>query len=143
MTTSKRLEVRSPVRFWLRAEGLIVLVLSIIIYAHLRSSWWIFGILLLVPDASILFYLAGTRVGSIAYNTVHSYVIPLSASILAVTLGRSALLPFLMIWTAHIGMDRALGYGLKYPGSFRDTHLGAIGSGGGRVFRSQNGSGIE
>jgi hypothetical protein len=28
---------------------------------------------------------------------------------------------------AHVGMDRALGYGLKLPTDFRDTHLGRIG----------------
>jgi hypothetical protein len=28
-----------------------------------------------------------------------------------------------LIWFAHIGMDRTVGYGLKYPTSFKDTHL--------------------
>ena len=29
-----------------------------------------------------------------------------------------------LIWFAHIGFDRALGYGLKFPLGFRVTHLG-------------------
>jgi hypothetical protein len=32
-----------------------------------------------------------------------------------------------MIWLAHIGFDRALGYGLKYASGFGFTHLGRIG----------------
>ena len=28
-----------------------------------------------------------------------------------------------LIWLGHIGMDHALGYGLKYPTAFGDTHL--------------------
>jgi hypothetical protein len=32
-----------------------------------------------------------------------------------------------MIWMAHIGIDRALGYGLKYSAGFTFTHLGRIG----------------
>jgi hypothetical protein len=31
-----------------------------------------------------------------------------------------------LIWLAHIGMDRMLGYGLKYSGGFKDTHLGRL-----------------
>jgi hypothetical protein len=31
------------------------------------------------------------------------------------------------IWIAHIGFDRALGYGLKYGSGFTHTHLGRIG----------------
>jgi hypothetical protein len=41
---------------------------------------------------------------------------------LILELGRPA--PLLLIWTAHIGFDRALGIGLKYPTGFGDTHLG-------------------
>jgi hypothetical protein len=32
-----------------------------------------------------------------------------------------------LIWLAHIGFDRALGYGLKYKAGFGFTHLGRIG----------------
>jgi hypothetical protein len=28
-----------------------------------------------------------------------------------------------LIWFAHIGTDRFLGYGLEYPTRFKDTHL--------------------
>jgi hypothetical protein len=32
-----------------------------------------------------------------------------------------------LIWCAHIGLDRAIGYGLKYGASFGHTRLGRIG----------------
>jgi hypothetical protein len=35
--------------------------------------------------------------------------------------------PLALIWLAHIGIDRALGYGLKYASGFGFTHLGRIG----------------
>ncbi|RKQ33951.1 DUF4260 family protein [Oceanobacillus halophilus] len=31
-----------------------------------------------------------------------------------------------LIWTAHIGMDRMIGFGLKYPTAFKDTHIQRI-----------------
>ncbi|KKB35215.1 hypothetical protein QY97_01956 [Bacillus thermotolerans] len=31
-----------------------------------------------------------------------------------------------LIWSAHIGMDRAIGYGLKYSTHFKDTHLNRV-----------------
>ena len=39
---------------------------------------------------------------------------------------RTMLLTYALIWTAHIGMDRLLGFGLKYPTRFQDTHLQRI-----------------
>jgi hypothetical protein len=115
------------VRAWLRAEGVAVLALSLVLYWRSGFSWWLFVCLLLVPDISMLLYLVSPRAGSISYNIVHSYVLPLGVVGIVIYAGRSALLPFAWIWTAHIGMDRVLGYGLKYPTSFQDTHLGTIG----------------
>jgi hypothetical protein len=70
-------------------------------------------------------YLGGPRVGAAVYNLVHSYAAPLAATLLLLLTGSPLTLP--LIWFAHIGFDRALGYGLKYPSSFHDTHLGRIG----------------
>lgn len=116
-----------PVRAWLRTEGLAVLSLSVIFYWHSGRGWWMFFGLLLVPDLSMLPYLLGPRAGSISYNIVHSYVLPLSLAAAALALGKAALLPYLSIWTAHIGLDRLLGYGLKYASGFGATHLGTVG----------------
>ena len=89
------------------------------------GSWLAFAVLFFAPDLSFAGYVAGPRVGAALYNVAHSYVGPL---ILAATLPSvGAGLPLALVWGAHIGFDRALGYGLKYPSAFGDTHLGRIG----------------
>ena len=86
-----------------------------------------FAALFFVPDVSFGGYLAGPRVVAAIYNIAHSYVGPLilAATMLSVGLG----LTLALVWAAHVGFDRALGYGLKYPTAFGDTHLGRIGRG--------------
>jgi hypothetical protein len=83
-----------------------------------------FAGLLLTPDLSMLPYLLNARVGSISYNIVHSYLLPLGLATVVIAANRVGILLILFIWTAHIGMDRFLGYGLKYPTAFGDTHIG-------------------
>jgi hypothetical protein len=112
-------------RRWLRLEGIAVLALALLVYQRGGHSWLLFAALILVPDLSMLGYLAGPRVGAVFYNVAHSYVGPVVAAAAALFTGRPPVLATL--WAAHIGLDRALGYGLKYPGAFGDTHLGPIG----------------
>jgi hypothetical protein len=108
----------------LRAEGVFVFILSILLYAHTGASWWRFAVLLLVPDLSMAGYWLGPRWGAIFYNFAHTYIDPLLLAAFAVVSSHPGLLPYSLIWTAHIAMDRALGYGLKYPTGFKKTHLG-------------------
>lgn len=115
------------VRTWLRLEGLAVLVAAVFFYRHGGASWVLFAVLFLVPDLSLLGYLAGSRIGAAAYNVAHSYLLPLLLLIVSVLAGRRVLAPYALIWMAHIGFDRMVGYGLKYPWGFGDTHLGRIG----------------
>jgi hypothetical protein len=89
-------------------------------------SWWPFFALLLTPDLAMLFYLINPKWGAAGYNIVHSYFLPMGLAGIAAVLGASGTLPYIFIWTAHIGMDRVLGYGLKYPTSFGTTHLGEL-----------------
>lgn len=112
-------------RAWLRLEGAAVLALALLLYARGGHSWLLFAVLFLAPDLSFLAYLAGPRAGALGYNAAHSYVGPALAAALALVTGRPPVLA--LLWAAHIGFDRALGYGLKYPGAFSDTHLGRIG----------------
>ena len=112
-------------RILLRGEGLLVLVGALIAYGHLGGGWGLFAALFLVPDLSMLGYLAGPRAGAIAYNAAHSYLAPGALAIAAPWI--PTLAPFAVIWIAHIGMDRMLGYGLKYATAFGDTHLGRVG----------------
>jgi hypothetical protein len=111
----------------LRLEGAAALATSAALYAHAGSSWLLFAVLFLAPDLAMLGYLAGARIGAGAYNVAHTYALALPLALFGFLAGRPAILPVALIWIAHIGFDRALGYGLKYPTAFGDTHLGRIG----------------
>jgi hypothetical protein len=97
------------------------------LYAVWGGSWWLYAILFLAPDLSFAGYLAGPRIGAIVYNAAHSYLTPIALMTTGSTLGSPLVLFIAMIWLAHIGFDRALGYGLKYATGFGFTHLGRIG----------------
>jgi len=113
----------------LRAEGgVLVFILSILLYAHTGVSWWRFASLLLLPDLSMAGYWLGPRWGAVAYNAAHTYLGPFLLVGFAVALSQNALLPYSIIWIAHIAMDRALGYGLKYTTAFKNSHLGWLGA---------------
>ena len=109
----------------LRFEGLATLVALIVAYFFLHASWWWFLALVLAPDFAMAGYLRNTTIGAYCYNAAHTYVAPVALGIAAFFW--HALAPFAVIWGAHIAMDRALGYGLKYTDSFQHTHLGRIG----------------
>jgi hypothetical protein len=114
-------------RALLRLEGAVLLVAACLGYAQLGGSWVWFAALFLVPDLSMLGYLAGPRGGAAAYNLAHSNVTPALLAALSVLLAVPALSLGALIWLAHIGFDRMLGYGLKYGTAFGDTHLGRVG----------------
>jgi len=113
-------------RRWLRLEGLLMLGVCTVLYAQVGASWWLFAALFLVPDLSFAAYWIAPRAGMWAYNLTHAEVGP---AVLAVAglLWMPALLPVALIWGAHIGWDRMLGYGLKLGTDFDQTHLGPIG----------------
>jgi len=113
----------------LRLEGASIFMLSLIAYAHAEESWRLFAILFLVPDLSMLGYLINRNIGAVTYNAAHTLIVPAIILVLSFTLDIPLLLPFGLIWSAHIGFDRMLGYGLKYTSGFSDTHLGVIGFG--------------
>ncbi|MCZ6917202.1 MAG: DUF4260 domain-containing protein [Gemmatimonadetes bacterium] len=119
--------VQGSVRSWLRVEGLAVLIASVALYRLDGGGWAWFFLFLLLPDLSMLGYLAGPRAGATTYNAVHSYAAPLLLALMGVGLGSRGIVALGLIWTAHIGLDRVLGFGLKYPTAFGDTHLGHIG----------------
>ena len=112
-------------RAWLRLEGLAALALALLLYRQGGHSGLLLAALFFAPDLSFAAYLAGPRVGAFGYNLAHSYAGPAVAAAVAVLTGRPPVLA--LIWAAHVGFDRALGYGLKYPSAFGDTHLGRIG----------------
>ena len=107
----------------LRVEGVALLALSVLLYRINGGSWLLFGVLLLAPDLSMLGYLAGPKVGAAIYNAFHTYAIPAMVGALGMVFASPLMVALALIWFAHIGMDRTVGYGLKYPSSFKDTHL--------------------
>lgn len=122
--------VQGGVRLLLRAEGAALLVFAMLAYAQLApDQWGRFAMLLLLPDLAMLGYLAGPAIGARAYNAAHSVVGPLLLASVGFALPAQAglLWPLAAIWLAHIGLDRMLGYGLKYGNSFGHTHLGRLG----------------
>jgi len=116
--------VTGGVRTLLRLEGLAAFAAALAIYAHAGFSWGAFALLFLAPDLSMLAYLAGPRAGAIGYNVVHTYVFPLLLALAGFASGVPVTAAGGLIWIAHIGLDRLIGYGLKYPTAFGDTHLG-------------------
>jgi hypothetical protein len=116
-----------PVRTLLRLEALALFLGAVALYVHSGAGWKLFAILILVPDLSMVFYLGGARIGAAAYNAAHSTLGPIALAASSFFVPQPLLLPIALIWAAHVGIDRALGYGLKYPTAFRDTHLGRIG----------------
>jgi hypothetical protein len=118
---------KGGVKFIFQLEGLCVLALSLLAYAKFGSDWGTFALLFFVPDIFMLGYLLNAKVGAIFYNTSHSYVMPLLVLGVGIYVNAPTVLAVGIIWTAHIGFDRMLGYGLKYSNGFRFTHLGMIG----------------
>jgi hypothetical protein len=110
-------------RLLLRAEGLAVFAAAIGLYFWADYEWWLLLVLALAPDLSMLGYTAGARVGAAAYNSAHTYVLPVVLGFTGVLADSSLATKLALIWLTHIGLDRALGYGLKYPTGFKDTHL--------------------
>jgi hypothetical protein len=115
------------VRTWLRLECAAVFVAGLIVYAQLNAPWLLALPLLLLPDISAAGYLAGPRVGALTYNVVHNWAFGLGVLGLGLVTNVAAIAVLGAIAIAHVGMDRAVGYGLKLPTSFQDTHLGRIG----------------
>ena len=111
----------------LRLEGAGLLTATTLLYAHLHFSWILFGVLFLAPDLFMLGYLVNARVGAAVYNFGHTLTVPLSLAAYAWYQHHQVLLAIAIIWFAHIPFDRLLGYGLKYPAHFGDTHLQHLG----------------
>src|SRR5262245_50137327 len=122
------LDTTGTVRTILRLEGVAMLALSAAAYSQWsQHGWGLFALLFLAPDLPMVGYLAGSRTGAVTYNVVHAYVGPAALACAGVLWLGPLCLAIALIWSAHIGFDRALGYGLKLPAGFQYTHLGPIG----------------
>ena len=111
----------------LRVEGAVLFAAVLALYPMTGAIWWLFAALLLVPDVAMLGALAGQRIGAHVYNLGHNLALPTLLAIAGLLGGPAWLVPVGLIWIAHIAMDRALGFGLKYADNPKLTHVGALG----------------
>ncbi|MFC4626510.1 DUF4260 domain-containing protein [Daeguia caeni] len=110
-----------------RLESLSLALMALGAYWVSGASWWLFAIFILAPDLSFLAYLKDARFGAIIYNICHSWIGVVLLAVLGWFMSWPICHLLALIWAVHIGVDRALGFGLKYDTGFRDTHLGRIG----------------
>lgn len=108
----------------LRLEGACVLAFAVMAYARTGGGWGMFALLFLTPDLSMLGYLVDRKVGAALYNLGHSYLLPAGLTLFGLAASTSLAISLALVWVAHIGFDRVLGYGLKYSSAFKHTHLG-------------------
>ncbi|WP_417259985.1 DUF4260 domain-containing protein [Celeribacter sp.] len=115
-----------PVVVLLRLEGVAACAVGLAGYLALSDSWLMFALFALAPDLAMLGYVLGPKVGARLYNVAHTYVVPVSLAALGIW-AVPEILPIACVWLVHIGVDRALGYGLKSETAFGLTHLGPVG----------------
>ena len=115
--------VSSAPRIVLRLEGAVVLAAAALAYARIGGGWAMFAVLFLVPDIFMLGYLGGRRIGAAVYNAGHTYIAPAALAAYGLFQAQPLALEIALVWIAHIGFDRLLGFGLKYQTAFGHTHL--------------------
>jgi hypothetical protein len=113
-------------RVLLSVEGAALFAGALALYVMRGYNGWMFALFLLAPDLSAVGYLINPRSGAAIYNVAHTYALPMALGVVSLIAGWGFGLQVALIWLAHIGMDRAVGYGLKYPTAFKDTHLSRV-----------------
>jgi hypothetical protein len=111
----------------LRVEGATLFAGSLIAYSTTDQAWWLVPLTLLLPDLTMIGYLGSTRLGSYLYNLGHSTPVPAGIVAIGWWQDKSLVVALGLVWLAHIGLDRLIGYGLKYDDHFQHSHLGRLG----------------
>src|SRR5690554_5722559 len=111
----------------IKLEQIALFAFSIFLFSQTNFSWWWFPLLLLLPDISMMGYLAGPKTGSLIYNIFHHQALALAIFCIGWQMEIDWLHLTGIILLGHSSMDRIFGYGLKYPDTFNNTHLGWIG----------------
>lgn len=101
-----------------------ILALVAIYYQPLQFSWWVWILLFLLPDLGMLGYLVNTEIGAHTYNLLHHRSVGAAVWLLGLYTQQPYITLTGIILLGHSSFDRALGYGLKFPDSFKHTHLG-------------------
>ncbi len=127
MAQAQRARARlSMPRLLLHAEGLALLAAAVLVYWQRGGAWWLFLLLLLAPDLSFVGFAFGKAAGATVYNLAHTTVLPLLLAGVGLGTGLPMAVDVALVWLAHIGMDRALGFGLRYPAIEGTTHLARL-----------------
>ena len=113
---------------WLKLEDAGILLAAVFFCFRVDARWYVFAAMALAPDLGMIGYLVGPRLGAVTYNATHIHAVPLALGLFAITTANPVLQAVALVWIAHIAFDRLMGYGLKMPSGFNDTHLGKIGS---------------
>jgi len=113
-------------KLWLRLDGLVLFVATIIFFASTHQHWWLYPVLLFVPDIFMVGYIKDSKLGALLYNFGHSYFAPTVVALWGWAAKDAAVIAIGVIWLGHVGWDRFFGYGLKYDTRFKDTHLGSL-----------------
>ncbi len=111
----------------LKLEELALLLLSIYALYSMHAQWWLYLLLFIGPDISMLGYAAGNKAGAITYNLFHHKGIAVAFFVTGWITGNWGLQLTGILLFGHSSMDRTFGYGLKYFEGFKFTHLGPIG----------------
>lgn len=127
MNRSENGFVTGKVRWLLRLEGLAIFFFALMAYEFMGFTWGFFVLVFFIPDVSWLAYFHSSKVGAFVYNIMHSYILPLMLFAYGFFVSSSIANQLAIVWVAHIGFDRALGFGLKYAQGFRYTHFGKLG----------------
>jgi hypothetical protein len=104
----------------------MLFIAATVLFSREGGSWLVFALAFFLPDLSMAGYLAGTRTGAMVHNAVHSLTLPLVFALAGVLADQTLVINLSLIWLAHIGFDRLIGYGLKYPEGFKETHLARV-----------------
>jgi len=118
--------VNAKPRWWLHFDVAVLFMGSLLTFRLTHQHWWLYVVLLFVPDIFMLGYLRNTTVGAFFYNVGHSYLAPSLVVLYGWHFHHAAILAVGIIWLGHVGWDRFFGYGLKYDTNFKHTHLGSL-----------------
>ena len=113
-------------KLWLRLDGLVLFLATIVGFHQTHQRWWVYLALLFLPDIFMIGYLKNSKLGALLYNLGHSYFVPGLVSFIGWHWHRPFTLATGLIWLGHVGWDRFFGYGLKYDSDFKHTHLGDL-----------------
>ena len=110
----------------LRLEGLALGAAAVVVYFHEGYGWILFLALILAPDLSFGAYAFGPKTGAVVYDLLHTEVFAVALGTAGLVSGGKLATELALIWLAHIGVDRLVGYGLKYPTAFDETHFSRV-----------------